>query len=500
MKKYFLICSSLLLLSINCYSQNRTNIWELGVRTFNGFPKCGIDFNSGSANAFSIVRDMPFFITNASICDTTGQLLFYTNGIYIANKNHDTLFNGSNYNIGFETNYLYNDGLNISQGAVVIPKPGNNNKYYIVHESGEEFNYDSMLQQQPLYLGLTEIDMSLDAGLGGVTSNRKGIHLIDDTLVNGRITACKHANGRDWWVVVPRFYSATYYKFLITPDSVLGPFSQSIGNPNYYDAGGVGLFSPDGLMYANVSYDNTLNIFHFDRCTGDFYDSTFIQIPNPTPGQPDNEPFSCAFSPNSRFLYIIEYTKILQYDTWAANIASTQTYVAQWDTFSAPTYTYFFLSQLAPDGKIYISTYGGDSLMHYIEFPDSQGTACNVVQNNFFFPSYNGSIPNFPNYELGADTTSILCDSLSIGIIESENKKDIIIFPNPFSSKLTLYFLENKNERTVLKIFDTLGNLILSKNIQQTNQQLDLSFLNSGIYFMNFQTREKNISLKIVKM
>ncbi|MBK8413867.1 MAG: hypothetical protein IPL22_04700 [Bacteroidetes bacterium] len=65
------------------------------------YPKGGIDFSSGSADTFSVFREMGFFSINTMMNDGSGNLLFYTNGIYIANANHDTLLNSQNYNPGY---------------------------------------------------------------------------------------------------------------------------------------------------------------------------------------------------------------------------------------------------------------------------------------------------------------------------------------------------------------------------------------------------------------
>src|SRR5512138_1355794 len=81
------------------FCQGFTNIWQLGYDS-DTLPECLIDFSSGAAIASTINRPMSFTATNASICDSSGQLLFYTNGVYVANKNHDTLLNGSGLNPG----------------------------------------------------------------------------------------------------------------------------------------------------------------------------------------------------------------------------------------------------------------------------------------------------------------------------------------------------------------------------------------------------------------
>ena len=50
---------------------------------------------------------MEFYATNAVMSDKSGNLLFYTNGVYIANVNNDTMLNGAGLNPGpFTNNYL----------------------------------------------------------------------------------------------------------------------------------------------------------------------------------------------------------------------------------------------------------------------------------------------------------------------------------------------------------------------------------------------------------
>ncbi len=98
MKKIFY----LLTLSLFCFSakaQNRDNIWMLGTVTIFS-PKPGIDFYGGFADTFSVIRPLAFFETDAGICDTDGNELFYTNGIWIENRNHDTLENSGKFNPG----------------------------------------------------------------------------------------------------------------------------------------------------------------------------------------------------------------------------------------------------------------------------------------------------------------------------------------------------------------------------------------------------------------
>ncbi|MCX6290712.1 MAG: hypothetical protein NT126_02995, partial [Bacteroidetes bacterium] len=196
MKKLFFLL--LLLLLQSALGQNRNNVWMLGGAIAPTYPKFGIDFNSGVVDTFSVFRGINFFITNASICDTTGELLFYTNGDYIENRNHSRLLNSTNFNPTVTGDTIY--GSNVPQGALVLPYPSHPDWYYVFHVNGESFNAHGLNNYEPLELRYSVVDMNLAGGLGGIIANKKNISIINDTLTLGRITACKHANGRDWWV------------------------------------------------------------------------------------------------------------------------------------------------------------------------------------------------------------------------------------------------------------------------------------------------------------
>lgn len=62
--------------------------------------------------------------------------------------------------------------------------------------------------------------MSLNGGLGAVTE--KNQVLLEDSLSVGKITAVRHANGRDWWVLMPQADRYLYRKLRRHPELVLG--------------------------------------------------------------------------------------------------------------------------------------------------------------------------------------------------------------------------------------------------------------------------------------
>ncbi|MBK8950421.1 MAG: hypothetical protein IPM68_16680 [Flavobacteriales bacterium] len=322
--------------------QGSNNLWLGGFEDESPPPWGGVDLNfmSGSLIITTVTRTMDYKRTNANITDASGNLLFSTNGAYIANATGDTMYNGTGLNPSIYTsNYL--EGLHISQACLFLPKPDAPGIYHLFHGT-----IDDQIGQFAQYLYLTTIDMSLDGGLGGVVT--KNQVLISDTLNVGKITAVRHANGRDWWVFCHKQSTNIFNRLLVTPGGVSGPDQQAIGIPRYADIGQV-CFSPDGSKFAYYwGEGEDLEIFDFDRCTGLFADPVHILINDA------NTMGGVAFSPNSRFLYVSSVEDVYQYDTEAPDITASMVHIAHWDGFyspSPPFATLFDIAQLAPDAK-----------------------------------------------------------------------------------------------------------------------------------------------------
>lgn len=162
-----------LLLTLPALTQNRSNVWELSYSTDLTYPNCEMIFANGEVDTQSVARLMAFFVTNTSICDTNGNLLFYTNGITVGNSNYDTLQNAVNFNPGYATSFYEPYGMGISQGALIIPQPESDHHFYIFYVTAEPIFANNISDTNPLYLSYSVIDMNLDNGLGGIISNKK---------------------------------------------------------------------------------------------------------------------------------------------------------------------------------------------------------------------------------------------------------------------------------------------------------------------------------------
>lgn len=482
------------------FAQKENNQWIVS----NNYPTtCSfIDFNSGLPLIDSVNTDMGFFLTNASICDTSGQLLFYTNGHVVYNRNHDSLMNTSGINPGWATTQYEPYGMGIPQGAFIIPRPGHYGQYLLFYESAEFVILDSVTTGLPINLGYSHIDISLDNGLGGIVPGFKNLIAINDTLVSGRITGAKHANGRDWWIIKHHYDDDKYYTLLVTPDTIMGPFSQHIGRHHLYEGHIMqSCFSKQGDKFIMVltqnldSMQTIVDLFDFDRCTGILSNNRFIEIPDTV-----FVSIGCSFSPNGRWLYVNTNKDIYQFDTWSiGNINNSRLVVATWDTSTNASYK-FYHQLIAPDGKIYVTNWTSATYLHAITNPDAQGSACNVIQGALQLPVFNSKeMPNAANYSLGPVTGSV-CDSLtSVGEINAHNFQ-LKISPNPSKGQFAISYGLPPNKEGKLEIHNTLGELVYKQRLPQWSslQNINIPNLQAGFYFLSIISSDQKSTAKII--
>ncbi|MCO6487203.1 MAG: PKD domain-containing protein [Phaeodactylibacter sp.] len=246
----------------------------------------------------------------------------------------------------------------------------------------------------------------------------KNVPIIQDTLEKGSLTAVRHANGQDWWLLDPEANTNRYYTLLFGLQGIEDIYTQALGGL-VMDGGGSAVFSPDGTRYARLTIvyaggeaDHCLNIYDFNRCDGQLSNPIEIVFQGAAAGGE-----GIAISENSRFLYIVGFLDIWQFDLWVEDIAASRTLVATYDGFVAPAFsqtTTFHAAQLAPNGKIYVNCSSNANYFHIIHAPNQKGLACNVEQHALEIPTLNyQSIPNFPYYGLGPLDGSP-CDTLGI--------------------------------------------------------------------------------------
>jgi hypothetical protein len=89
----------------------------------------------------------------------------------------------------------------------------------------------------------------------------------------------------------------------------------------------------------------------------------------------------------------------------------------------------------------------------------------------------------------------------TLSIIDNSNSDvaNFKVFPVPFSNKLRWKFLDNKTNILEIKVYDSLGKIHFSNN-SILNDEIDLTSLSKGIYFIKFTTIDDiKITRKIIK-
>ncbi|MDX9750209.1 MAG: T9SS type A sorting domain-containing protein [Flavobacteriales bacterium] len=433
---------------------------------------------------------MDYRRSTTNMTDATGALLFSTNNVRIGNATGSTMQNGTYLNPSYYT-FSYPDGLHLSQGALFPPKPEHPDIYYLLHGT-----VDDMANSTAQYLYLTTIDMTFDGALGAVVT--KNQILIEDTLNVGKITAVRHANGRDWWVFCHKAHTNVFHRLLITPQGVQVDGSQSIGITRSMDVGQV-CFSPDGRRFAYYWGVEDLEIFSFDRCTGLFADPVHIPIDD------TNTMGGVAFSPSGRYLYVSSVMDVYQFDTEATSIAASMVHIAHWDGFyspSPPFATGFDIAQLAPDGKVYIATGNSTLHLHVVHDPDQPGFACNMEQHGVELPTYyTNSLPNHPNYHLGPVVGSV-CDSLALtanSTLTPGEGPGVRVYPNPSNGQFNLSY-PVQPEAGLLEVLDIQGRVVYHSRLAAWSQvhAVGLEGEAAGMYHCRLRWGAQAASTRII--
>jgi hypothetical protein len=408
MKKIYIITILLSTTSIALAQKHDYN-WIFGYNNNSTTPRFGgasIDFNTSPSTVYPDKKkiDMRGY---CGICsDSSGHLIFYTNGISIRDTTHNIMLHGDTINPG--PVWLNWQGLSFPNGpfCFALPAPGASNQYFFFHMSVTIMPVIGPVTS-PFYY--TVIDMNGNNGLGAVTQKNQVLLPIGKDYTDP--VAVKHGNGRDWWIITGIVSEPVLYTFLLDPDGVHGPYETAMP----YEFPGeayqsINAMAPDGRTYVRCDGLQGLYLYDFDRCSGTFGDLRVLPF-----ADPDFFGFATVFAPNSRHLYISSWEYVTVLDLHAADIAATHDTLAYFDGQASPNepfLTGYWNPNLGPDGKIYYTTPSSTMAMHVVHDPDLPGLGADVQQHGLDLPKLNnGTMCQFPNYRLGRWAGSP-CDTL----------------------------------------------------------------------------------------
>jgi hypothetical protein len=396
----------------------------------------GVNFNTNPPTAISsqITLTNPGSCeVSASVSDDNGQLLFYTDGINVWDKNNVAMPNGNGL-------YGYSDLENSQQTVVIVPKPGNPNIYYIftLGAIGYVSSGTSPVGRGGMHYSV--VDMSLNGGNGDVVPNLKNVILKDQagnpidypfdynaTNTNpffisekSRITTSLHASGQQIWVsIIADFYynfqhTRWFYNYLVSQNGIgmvadgISPeptASSQLAASNYTENNpfhAVMKVSPNGQFLCDA--EDIVNLYNYNNQNGTISFNNTIYDSNLGGNGGHSLGYGLEFSPNSQLIYFTDNPDGIQQSGRGTNKISSKNYVTLFQyhiqrQYLEAIYNYPAVSpgdaitpipseapygiQLSMDNKIYVCALGYmHQYMNYlgvINSPNTQGIGCNFV-------------------------------------------------------------------------------------------------------------------------
>lgn len=386
MKKIvFVMILSLWQLS-TAYSQQEENIWTFGNHA-------GLDFSNPTPVLFGNYI-FPGWGGTASICNSSGSLLFYTNGFWVWNRNHEIMpyLTGGipGYsaplapNVGYPPMMPWN-GAQATQATTIARMPADTNKYFVF----------SLSTGGQLYYSV--IDMTLDGGLGDIIPGKKSIVLTSG--LTEKMTVVKGCN--NIWLITRALNSNQYRAFEIRDTAInTVPVISNSGNlPLSWYRFGVIKFSPDGTKMAaacNRNWNSTggLELYDFDKHSGTISNAQVLDSSSTMAYY-----YGACFSPDNSKLYATVSSfsyqntfyagKVRQFDLSLPSIASI--IASNTLVFTDPYTNSDRLGDLKRglDNKIYFVSGNGSPNIHVINAPNTAGLACNPVADAILSPLWN---------------------------------------------------------------------------------------------------------------
>src|SRR5690606_7777880 len=234
-----------------------------------------------------------------------------------------------------------------------------------------------------------------------------------DNWFSTNIEAVRHANGRDWWILLFKVDTPGYFTYLYDSSGFNLVNSDEMNNLfRGWGDFGQAASSPNGNYIARINYVEHMppdvDIYHgyhidlytFDRCNGQLALVDTFNLPGIFRT-------GLGFSPSGRYLYTSASHNLWQWDLWANDIATSKILVKTLDGLFAEML-------LAPDGRMYVTALSDLRYRHVIDRPDLSGEECRLLEHGIYLKTYvSTAVPSLPNFRLGPLDDSP-CDTLGI--------------------------------------------------------------------------------------
>ncbi len=340
-----------------CPAQTENKIWYFG-------ENAGLDFNYDPPKAITNNR---IIVEEGSgvVCDPDGNLLLYTGGGMVYNRNHEPML----------SNLLMSNN-SATQKGVPCAYPGDSTKCYL---------FSSGAQEGGCIYGLrySVIDMSLEDGLGDF-SDVANVMLLERG--SEKIGIAEHDNGTDKWICTHEFLENRIIAWPITNNGIGEPVYSPLGydlNLNHtWNRAGYMTFTRDFSKMAMAMYfAGIVLVYDFNSSTGEF-DNLIVLNPLDGFGQ---YAYGVEFSPDGSKLYCSKRgrapSRVFQYDlSLGSEDAINDSRITLAEVEGNENMDHYSALMLGPDDKIYVASHKHDFL-HRIDNPNAAGTACNFAED-----------------------------------------------------------------------------------------------------------------------
>ncbi len=470
--------------------EHRDYNWQLGNKSDHSFSE-GIEmrFTTEGLLIDTFFRSLGFEYFNASISNTVGNLILYSNGCQIRDGNHQFIPGTNQLNPGPTDIEWCSYGYPVADGGFFIPFFGDS-IVMLLHQREEVVEPPVQVINDTLFY------TSVRKENNQYVLNEKSIRIVGDMLTDGNVKGVKATKPGAWWVLQGEKGTNKYNTILLDSAKVNTIYSQFMGDSTIDGAAaGQASFSPDGTKYAKYAPRDDLFLFDFDRTTGTL--SNFRRIHVADSGLIGG----LSFSPNSRFLYVSAQVDLYQFDTWAEDIQDSKIHIGHYDGHLDPFPTTFYHMQLGPDCRIYMNSNNGGYSWHVIHEPDQKGLDCQFEQHGIQFPvSTSITMPNFPNYRLDIGP---VCNPNFINAVGEISMDDLPLYPNPTNGPLWIMLPDatNLKSNAFIEILDITGSVRIKKQINGSELfTVGLEELDNGIYLVLFKSTDRLYSRRVVKM
>lgn len=304
-----------------------------------------------------------------TLSDKQGNLLMSSEGMTVFDKTNTVMTNGTDL-AGHRS---------ATQSGIVVPAPGDPNKYYVISVSAEEGPYTGV-RYSVVHLNVEDL-----SDMGYVDADLKNKVLIDGYGAEN-VSTIPHENGKDHWLL--HRTGESFYVWLLTEDG----FSQTpkafetpkLNEYKGLNGGFVGelIVSVDNSKIVNfVSQVGGILSADFDNATGVISD---IRLKSNM-----GYVYAGSFSPNGEYLYVGN-----------SNIANA--YVIKYEDLRTGNIKFGVLPpavnyKLGPDERMYGINFPGNSdlkLLYVIEDPNNGDTEVRTIPKYLHRNSSYG-LPNF---------------------------------------------------------------------------------------------------------